>query len=216
MSGKMGESCGGHRIALVLLAAGDSRRFGGNKLLADVDGKPMYRHLADELDRLLVAIFFRRIVVSQYPAILSELSVHGYETVENHHSELGISHSIHLALEALRRGERACGGMHDGYTAVCFAVCDQPWLKGDTVLRLVWEWADSGKGLGCLSFGGRDGEKGRDGNPAIFSRRYEPELLALSGDTGGRAVIRRHLDDLYRCRTADERELEDIDVRQCL
>lgn len=189
-----------HRIALVLLAAGDSRRYGTNKLLADIAGKPMYRHLADEIKGLPEETFCRRLVVSQYSQILEELSKNGFEAIENRRSDLGISHSIHLAIQALKKDS----------TAVCFAVCDQPWLRGSTILKLVQEWSASSKGLGCLSC------KGRDGNPAIFDLCYENELLELTADTGGRAVIRRHMDDLYRCEIQDPREMEDVDRPQLL
>ena len=36
-------------IDLILLAAGNSRRFGSNKLLYEVDGKPMYAHMLEKL-----------------------------------------------------------------------------------------------------------------------------------------------------------------------
>ena len=37
------------KIALIMLAAGNSRRFGSNKLLCEIDGKPMYRHILEKL-----------------------------------------------------------------------------------------------------------------------------------------------------------------------
>ena len=37
------------KIAFVMLAAGNSRRFGSNKLFYELNGKPMYRHLLDHL-----------------------------------------------------------------------------------------------------------------------------------------------------------------------
>ena len=37
------------RIALIMLAAGNSRRFGGNKLLYEIDGNPMYRYILERL-----------------------------------------------------------------------------------------------------------------------------------------------------------------------
>ena len=36
-------------IALIMLAAGNSRRFGSNKLLYEIEGKPMYRHILENL-----------------------------------------------------------------------------------------------------------------------------------------------------------------------
>ena len=37
------------KIALIMLAAGNSRRFGSNKLLYEIDGKPMYRYILEKL-----------------------------------------------------------------------------------------------------------------------------------------------------------------------
>jgi len=118
--------------------------------------------------------------------------------VVNEESSLGISHSIHLALEVLKNEE----------TDYCFAVCDQPYLKAATIRDLVNGWKNSGKGIGCLC------NMGALGNPAIFSRNYLKELLKLEGDVGGKRVIRRHIEDLYLHEVPDGLELVDIDVRQ--
>ena len=109
------------RVVLVLLAAGDSVRFGGTK--------PMYRHLADEIQAASGDAFYRKLVVSQYSRILTDLGQAGFEPVENRDSRLGISHSIRLALEQM-------DGRED---AVCFAVCDQPWLRAQTIVDMMEE-----------------------------------------------------------------------------
>lgn len=187
------------RMALVLLAAGDSRRFGGNKLLYGFEGKPMYRHMADQAAALSGEWFARKLVVTQYPEIMEDMKDRGYEVVENKDSHLGISHSIHLALKALEEEKDE--------TAVCFAVCDQPYLKAETLEELLKGFLKSGKGIGCLC------NMGELGNPAVFSSRYWDELLALEGDVGGKRVIRRHIDDLYLYEVEDGLELVDIDLR---
>lgn len=185
-------------VALVLLAAGDSVRFHGNKLLTDFCGKPLYRHLVDEIAELPDAFFYRKLVVSQYPEILNQLEQEGYEAVENTESVLGISHSISLAL-------RQMDGRED---AVCFAVCDQPYLRKQTIAELVCGWNESGKGMACVC------ANGRDGNPAIFARKYEPALMGLCGDVGGKQVMKRFPDDVFRLEIGQELELEDIDRRE--
>ena len=91
------------RTALVVLAAGDSRRFESNKLLVPVDGMPMYRHILEETAGLSKTVFRRKILVSQYEEILQSGTAYGFTTVENRDSSLGVSHSIHLALEALEQ-----------------------------------------------------------------------------------------------------------------
>lgn len=186
------------KLALILLAAGDSKRFHGNKLLYEFHGKPMYRHIADEIEKLPENFFYRKVVVTQYHEIMDNLMRYGYEVVENKNSRLGISHSIYLGLETLNQENMD----------VCFAVCDQPYLKAATIRNLVKGWRDSKKGLGCLS------RKGQLGNPAIFSNGYGKKLLNLHGDTGGKQIIRQHRNDLYCYEVFNDMELVDIDVRK--
>ena len=52
------------RIHFILLAAGNSRRFGSNKLLSVLNGKPMYRYLTDRLDQMNLDFIGKKIVVS--------------------------------------------------------------------------------------------------------------------------------------------------------
>ncbi len=186
------------KMALILLAAGDSRRFNGNKLLHEFSGKPMYRYISEEIDKLPESFFDRKLVVTQYREIMDFMKDHGYEVVVNQESSLGISHSIHLVLETLNQEE----------TDFFFAVCDQPYLKAATIRNLVQGWKGSGKGMGCLS------NMGELGNPAVFSSRYRKELLELTGDVGGKRIIRRHIGDLYLHEVLDGLELVDIDVKQ--
>ena len=185
------------KIVLVLLAAGDSRRFHGNKLLTEFGGKQLYRYIIDEIAGLPEDFFYRKLIVSQYAEILDRMKQEGYETVENRDSILGISHSIGLAI-------RQMDGKED---AICFAVCDQPYLRGETIRALISGWMESGKGMACLHAGGQDG------NPTIFSRRYEPALLGLHGDVGGKQVMKRFSEDIFRLNVEAEQELEDIDER---
>lgn len=201
--------------ALVLLAAGDSRRFCGNKLLFEWEGKPLYRHFPDRLEKLEKKsglLFSRKIVVTQYGEIAEEMGRRGYRIAENKESFLGISHSIRLGLEELLRHGVPAEGIslesgQDRLPPVCFAVCDQPYLSAETVREFLESYERSGLGIGCLSF------RGRRGNPCVFGPGYLPELMALSGDTGGRQVMRLHPEDLYLHEIRDGRELEDIDER---
>ncbi|MDR1766641.1 MAG: nucleotidyltransferase family protein [Lachnospiraceae bacterium] len=212
-------------IYLILLAAGNSVRFGGNKLLAQVGGKPMYRHIVDEVARIedmhagnasgdpcpggvgggggRGRVFCGKVAVTQYPVIGEDLARAGYEVVYNEHGGDGIASSIRLGIEAATAmAHEGCAGAR----GFMFAVCDQPALRGETIEGFLQGFLAGHKGIGSLAQGGEMG------NPAIFSEKYLPELLALSGDVGGRRVIKAHMDDVYLHEVGDAGELRDIDI----
>ena len=90
--------------------------------------------------------------------------------------------------------------------AYLFGVCDQPYLRAWTLGRLTERYQLGPERIAAVRSGSRMG------NPNIFSARYRQELLELSGDTGGKAVMRRHPEDVAFVE-AGERELVDLDVR---
>ena len=87
-----------------------------------------------------------------------------------------------------------------------FGVCDQPYLRTDTMRELIRLFTSSECGLAACA------EGGRVGNPVICDKKYCPELLELAGDKGGKRVLLRHAEDAALLET-DPHELEDIDYR---
>ena len=181
------------KIGCVLLAAGNARRFGSNKLQVQVDGESLIRRALETVPSGLVTV-----VVSQYPEILSSAGEYGFEAVLNDQPDLGLSRSVRLGLERLTD----CGG-------VLFLVADQPWLKRDSVEALAALWAQHPAKIAAMAHGGVRG------NPCLFPARFYPELLALNGDRGGSSVIRRHEDALILLET-DALELADVDTPAAL
>ena len=177
------------------MAAGNARRFGANKLLAEIAGKSLIRRALEAVprERLCAAA-----VVSQYPEVLSLAERLGFTAVENSRPDLGVSRTIRLGLEALP----PCGG-------ALFQVADQPWLRRETAAALVDLWQQRPEMIAALGHGGVRG------NPCLFPARFFPELLALEGDTGGSAVIRRHPEDLLLLEAAAA-ELRDVDTPAAL
>ena len=45
-----------------------------------------------------------------------------------------------------------------------------------------------------------------------FSGKYYPELLTLTGDTGGKRVMRKYMQDVALLEVSDEKELTDMDI----
>ena len=86
------------RIGCVVMAAGNARRFGENKLAVQVQGKALF-HRA--LEAVPAEQFDRTVVVSQYPEVLELAHRMGFVPVPNRHPDWGISHTISLGLGKL-------------------------------------------------------------------------------------------------------------------
>lgn len=168
-------------VQLILLAAGLSRRFGENKLLVPWQGQPLYQHSLTALWELTRRrADCRLLVVTRWPPVARQARGLGLRVCWNDHSEEGISSSLRLGLEAAPEA--------DYY--LC-SVADQPQLTAALLDEFLAGFLASGQPLGCVR------HDGVPGNPAVFHRRFRPELLALTGDTGGRQVLRRHAEDCY-------------------
>lgn len=179
------------RVGGVLLASGQGRRFGSNKLLAEVEGVPLYRRA---MDTLAGAGLHRLAVCSPYPEILAVGENFGFLPLRNDHAAEGISASVRLGLSAM-----------EDLDGVLFAVCDQPYLTTKSIKNLINSFQESKAAICALSW------KGQRGNPVVFPRDLFGELAALTGDVGGGAVIRRHPDRLVLVEVFSTRELSDVD-----
>jgi molybdenum cofactor cytidylyltransferase len=198
-------------IHIIYMAAGNSRRFGSNKLLYELDGKPMYRHLLDHLveikdrynklksDSPVIDIT----VVTRYREILGYCSsIPDCHAVLSPDSEKGISYTIKAGIMAVQEQKKT--GMQDYYM---FAVADQPYLKSQSVIKLIDRVLENTGGK-QLAFSLRCGAA--VGNPCVFHSSLIPQLLSLEGDKGGRSVAKKY--DCVYVDIADERELMDIDT----
>lgn len=178
--------------AVILMAAGIGRRFGSNKLLSDFRGRPLWEYawkLAVDVKKAVAGT--EVLMVSGYQPLLEAPEV---IPVRNDAPMLGASHTIRLGVKQAQK-------MHAEYAV--FMVADQPMLTTGSVVRLI-EAREPGK-IVCLS------KDGRAGNPVVFHRDFFPELLALTGDCGGKKVMHRHMDAVKWVEAEDACELVDID-----
>lgn len=182
------------KINLILLAAGNSTRFKGNKLLEVVNEKPMYMNV---IEKVIKIKFNKIILVTQYEVIKEALLDYPVQVVMNNNIELGLSHSIKLGINIDLEAD-----------AYMFMVCDQPFISLESINALIDNFTLSNKGMACVDY------NGNLGNPTIFSVKYREELLNLRGDVGGKTVMKKHLEDVERVAISNELELMDIDTRE--
>ena len=179
------------KLGCVVMAAGNARRFGENKLAAELDGRSLIRRA---LEAVPGEAFDSVVVVTQYPEIADLAQEFHFTAIQNEHPDFGISHTIRLGLSQLQD----CDG-------VLFLVSDQPLLRQESVAELVRLWQKQPDKIAALSHGGVRG------NPCLFPAPFFPELMNLREDKGGNTVIRRHEDCLVLLEV-DPRELTDVDT----
>ena len=185
-------------ISVVILAGGGSRRFGSNKLLADLNGLPLVMHTALRLQK---AGGFDVTVVTCHEEIKQLCEEAGVACLFSELCREGLSGSVRAAVQHLAGA---------GCASAVFCGGDQPFLTAQTVQAFYDAWQQSGKGLAtCLAHGAVT-------NPAGFSAPYFPALTALEGDRGGRAVLQAHAEDCFVYPLTDPGEAADIDVPEQL
>lgn len=196
-------------IHIIYMAAGNSRRFGSNKLLHIWQGKMLYRHTLDMLSDIVSS---RKInedidyditltVVTQYDRIIADLDGRkDINTVFCGESRLGASYTIKAGINSLM-------GRLKKDDWLLFIVADQPYLSKKTILKFIEAASQDKKSKDYKVFSAR--HSGKAGNPCMFSCKLISELLELSGDSGGRKVAKRH--ECFYIDVEDGKELFDID-----
>jgi 4-nitrophenyl phosphatase len=182
-------------IAAIILAAGGSTRFGQSKQLLDWGGVPLVAHVADEaLAAGLVPVV--AVLGSQAEAVRAALGARPVQTAMSWRWEAGLSASLQAGLAALPPETEAAVFMH----------CDQPLVSADLLRTLVSRFEESGAPIVYPT------HAGQRSTPVLFARRLFPELAAVGGDEGGRAVIARHPDEVATVEVDNPDMLADIDT----
>lgn len=179
----------------VVLAAGAGSRFGGGKLLTAY-GRGVL------LDGALAAAFaapVRRVTVvtgadgSQVAeaAMAYDPSV---QIVDAHDWEEGMAASLRAGIAGLPADAEAC----------MIFLGDMPRVP-HAVLKPLCEAVRNGAWAAAPVFGGRRG------NPVVISRALFPQVLALKGDMGARAILHALGDRLALIEAPDDGVLFDVD-----
>jgi molybdenum cofactor cytidylyltransferase len=182
-------------IWAVILAAGESRRMGTQKLLlpfgdATVIESVVLTALASRVDRVLAVLGADRDAVRQ------KLEPLGIDFVINENFVKGMLSSVQAGFAALPPAAEAAVVM----------LSDQPFLPAGVVDAVVEAFRRSGKGIVVPAF------QGRRGHPVLIGLKYRDEVLALDPTDGLRRLMRAHPDDIFEAAVEDANILRDMDV----
>ncbi len=154
------------KTGCVLKAAGKSRRFGRNKLLEDLNGKPV---LAYVLDAVTKCRFEKIVAVTSCPKVDELCRSYHIDTVMYEGGP--VSMSIRLGL-----GEML------NLDGCMFVSGDQPLCSIKSYNSLIDEFEKKPEQVYRLCFGSVPG------SPVLFPKRLFPQLMALEGELGGMSV----------------------------
>ncbi len=186
-------------VGAVVLAAGRSARMAEAKQLLPVGEQTVLERTlgnvrdsgADEI--VLVLGFSAEIIQQQLPATLLD----GLKVVINHYYAQGMASS-------LREGLSAVSPQMD---AALIVLADQPFVRSATLDRIIERYRCSDAEIVIPLL------RGSRGNPVLLNRSIFPEVMALDGDTGCRAIFGSHADGIVELDVDDAGVLLDIDSK---
>jgi molybdenum cofactor cytidylyltransferase len=166
------------KISAIVVAAGRSSRFeGGNKLLAKLDGTQIIRHVINQINTSRVD----QIILVTPPDGADLVAAAGsgrWQWIVNGQAETGLASSIAAGLANVSTAS-------DGTLIV---LADMPLVRTALIDQL------------CDAFTTTGGQKivfpqsldGRQGNPVLWPRSLFADLIALTGDRGGKSILAGH------------------------
>lgn len=162
-------------IAIIVLAAGASTRFGAPKQLLLYKGVSL---LHRTVDTALLSRAKSVYVVLGYEAkkVKLEITDLPVKVVENLNWQSGISSSIHSGIKSLE----------PTMDAAIIVLCDQPKLSTGILNSLIDAYVSTRAPIVTSKYAGTVGV------PTLYDRRIFPELLALRGDHGAKVIIERY------------------------
>ncbi|MCT4599069.1 MAG: nucleotidyltransferase family protein [Vallitalea sp.] len=164
-------------VTAIILGAGFSRRFGKEKLLMEIDNKPIICHVTD----IIASCDFHNIImIYQNEEIKRVTSRANIQYVYNPNADRGMSTSV------------ICGVNNSIETnGYMFFNGDQPLISKEIINKLLNAFYDNKGSIIAPTY------NGIRGNPVIFHTKWKNELLNVTGDVGGRNIIKENTQEVF-------------------
>jgi len=182
------------KVAGVILAAGQSTRFGRPKQLLDICGKTAIRWVAEAA---VTAPLDLVIIVVGNAANDIERELTGLDVLTELNPDFADGQST-----SMRAGLRA---LPDDVDAALFLLGDQPTMTPEIIAEVIDTYRESGASMVQARY------RGVTGHPVLFDRSMFNALDSVTGDRGARQVIARR-PELVRYAEIDQDALIDIDT----
>ena len=181
-------------ICAIVLAAGQSRRMGVQKLLLPFGSKTVITHIVDQLTASSVDEV-HVVVGCQGKRVSRELSSRPVSIVNNSNYKSGMLSSVRCGLQAITQQCRA----------VLVALGDQPSVTTKLIDQMLQTFASTEKQILMPLY------QGKRGHPIMFSAAYRKEILTHYDNVGLRGLLYAHKDDIYELPVTTSGVLSDMD-----
>lgn len=192
------------QIDAILLAAGNSLRFGGDKRLHAIDGRSMLQHTIAAIVGAVnsVTVVVKHSDRNNLPKLLGNFFTDSrIRTLLLDYPEAGIGSNLAVAVKSV-------SGKTDG---VLVMLADMPYVQSKTVHAIVDAFCSERIIVPvCMDSDGRQ----RNGHPVMFARCFFQELELLQGDTGARSVLQRNTESIIYLSVSDDGIFRDVDFQQ--
>jgi molybdenum cofactor cytidylyltransferase len=183
-------------VAAIILAAGRGARFSDvdNKLLAELDGRPLLSHAA----QAALASHARSVIVvtgRQRDEIMAALAGLPVAFVHNPDFASGLASSLRAGLTAAA-----------GADAVLILLGDMPRVAAPILNAIIAAFEERPDCAAIVPT-----YRGARGNPVLLARAVFPRLMALQGDEGARRLL-REMEGVVELPVDDTRILADVDA----
>lgn len=177
----MSADSGAADLHAIVLAAGVSSRFGSAKQLVRIGDRPLLSLVAGRAAEVVGHALI--VVLGARAAELAPLLKHSPgSVVVNRHWREGLASSIRTGVARL---PPSCAG-------VMLVLADQACVTAEDLRRLAGAWRRQPLAVAAAQYGATVGA------PAIFPQHVFGELSELRGDSGARALLKRHADRLVK------------------
>ena len=190
------------KIGALILAAGSSRRFGGDKRTSRLpSGEAVLEATIAKVNPRFAEIL---VVLRHGDLNLAEVlqdKFRGLLTFLAPDSALGMGHSLADGIKQVQH-----------WRASAIFMGDMPFIQPETIDLLLDQHNlhESNQPIIVPSY------RNQTGHPVIFSKAYYTELTALRGDEGAKSIVRRYADHVIQVPCLDRGVLDDIDVPEDL
>ncbi|MEX2367433.1 MAG: nucleotidyltransferase family protein [Pseudohongiellaceae bacterium] len=178
-------------VGILILAAGSSHRFGGDKREALLDTG---RSLLETTMQQIPDSFIHKALVlrSEDARLAKKYSKAGWQICVAQDAGLGMGHSLAAGIAAVEK-----------WPAVLIGLGDMPYIRGATY-GLLQEALCRHSIVAPLY-------QSRRGNPVGFRQQFFPELETLQGDLGARNILEKHAPECHMQDCDDPGILKDVD-----